>query len=135
MNSKEIRKWAIWLMALLTLGTLFLSIKTLSDESKDLSVNTLMNIDSLKFDAEEWKRKRDYVEDIRPYMVGDLIKNVLVKEMDTTEVINLLGNRMGFGNSLTHYYKLGVYREIESSYLVVSFDRNGKLTKTEIIDM
>lgn len=134
-NNNKIKKWTIRLTFLAVAVSLFLYGKKLSDDWGNFPSHRPLNTDSLKFNSKEWTRQLDYYEEIRPYMIGDLMKNVLVHGMDTLQVKELLGERMGWGDERTYYYKLGAYREIEASYLVVEFDENGKLIKTQITDM
>jgi hypothetical protein len=90
--------------------------------------------DSLKFNSAEWKKDREYYEEIRPYMQKDLMANVLVIGMDSTTVKDLLGETWGPHSRNLWDYKLGVYREIESSYLEIGFDSIGKLKHVNIVD-
>jgi hypothetical protein len=67
-------------------------------------------------------------------MVNDLMTNVLTIGIDTLKIKDLLGEPWNKYGKSRWNYKLGVYREMESSYLVVELDETGKLKSTSIID-
>lgn len=90
--------------------------------------------DSLRFNSIEWKKQREFYEDVRPYMLNDLMANYLKVGMDSAAVKDLLGETWGPQGRQWWDYKLGVYREMESSYLTIDFDDNAKLRGFEVVD-
>jgi hypothetical protein len=132
--TKAAKMWTVRLTILSILVAGFFFIKNELDEFNTYPTGTPLNEDSLKFNSEEWKREREYYEAIRPYMLKDLMTNVLTIGMDSTTVKDLLGENLGPHDSRWWDYRLGVYREMEASYLQIEFDDKGKLKRVEIID-
>lgn len=90
--------------------------------------------DSLKFNSDEWKRHKDDYEVIRPYVLDDLMKNVLKQGMDSIEVKDLIGQPYRRENK-DFYYKIGIFAGMEPTYLVIEFDKNGKISKKYLRDI
>lgn len=126
--------WIVGLAILLILVVGFFFIRNELDAFDRYPTGAPLNEDSLKFNSEEWKKQREYYEEIRPYMLSDLMKNVLVVGMDSTTVKDLLGETWGPHGSRWWVYRIGVYREIEASYLEIEFDDKGKLRRVGIVD-
>lgn len=126
--------WTVRVTILSILVVGFFFVKSELDKFNAYPTETPLNEDSLKFNSEEWKKEREYYEEIRPFMLKDLMTNVLSIGMDSTTVMDLLGETWGPHNSQWWDYRLGVYREMEASYLQIEFDDKGKLKKAEIID-
>src|SRR5688572_5303247 len=115
------KMWTVRLAILLILVVGFFFIKNELGDFDNYPTGTPLNEDSLKFNSEEWKKQREYYEEMRPYMLKDLMTNILVVGMDSTTVKNLLGETWGPHDSRWWDYRLGVYREIEASYLQIEF--------------
>jgi hypothetical protein len=85
----------------------------------------------LKFDKNVWVHfNTKKYENARHYMLSDLKENYLKKGIDSNKVIKLLGrpdSRFGFS------YNLGLYESgFDPSYLIIEFDRYGKLVKLNV---
>ena len=132
--TREAKMWTVRLIILSVLAGGFFFVKNVTDDFASYPTEAPLNEDSLKFNSEEWKKEREYYEEIRPYMLKDLMANVLVVGMDSTTVKNLLGETSGPHDNSLWDYRLGVYRAMEASYLQVEFDDNGKLRKVYVID-
>jgi hypothetical protein len=130
----QTKKWIIGLAILLLFGLMYFFIKMKLNAFDRYPTGGKLNEDSLKFNASDWKNQSGYGGEIRPYMLTDLRKNVLVAGMDSSAVKDLLGETWGPHDRYLWTYRLGVYREIEASYFEIVFDDKGKLKKTEIID-
>ena len=128
------KKWSIALVILSCFAIACIFIKNRLDAFDAYPTGEKVNEDSLKFNAHEWKKQRVYYEDIRPYMLGDLRTTVLVSGMDSVTVKNLLGEARVSYDIHWWEYRLGVYREIEASYLLIEFDDQGKLKQTKVVD-
>ncbi len=128
------KKWGIALAILLCFAIAFIFIKKKNDAFDKYPTGEKVNEDSLKFNSNEWKKQRAYYEDVRPYMLGDLRTNVLVPGMDSVTVKNLLGEVRVSHDIHWWEYRLGIYREIEASYLQIEFDDQGKLKQTKVVD-
>jgi preprotein translocase subunit SecF len=86
----------------------------------------------LKFDKKQWvqQNKVDPFDNNRHYMLSDLKRHHLKKGMDSMTVIKMLGNpERNFGFS----YDLGFYESgFDHSFLILEFDDNGKLIKSDV---
>lgn len=123
--------WIVRSVFILAAIALFLFIK--KEEETSARYTRDLKEDSLKFNSAEWKKKRQYYEDVRPYMLHDLMTNVLVTGMDSTKVKDLLGEPLDHSPRWWSY-KLGVYREVENSFLDIDFDSTGKFKRAHIED-
>jgi hypothetical protein len=126
--------WIVSLTIFIVIVSIYFFIRKELAHFDNYPTGTALNEDSLKFNSEEWKKQREYYEEIRPYMLKDLMTNVLLVGMDSTAIKNLLGETWGPHDSRWWDYRLGVYREIEASYLVIEFDDKGKLKRADIVD-
>lgn len=124
--------WIVRSVFILAAIALFLFIK--KEEETSARYTRDLKEDSLKFNSAEWKKKREYYEEVRPYMLKDLMTNVLVVGMDSTTVKNLLGETRTDQSSRWWTYKLGVYREVENSFLEIEFDSLGNFKRALIED-
>lgn len=126
--------WTVRLTIFSILVAGFFFVKKELDAFNSYPTGTPLNEDSLKFNSEEWKKERDYYEEIRPYMLKDLMVNILRVGTDSSTVKELLGETWGPHDNHLWDYRLGVYREMEASYLQIEFDGKGKVKHIEIID-
>ena len=132
--TRATKTWIVRLTIVLILVAGFLLTRKALNELNSYPTETRLNEDSLKFDSEEWKKERDYYEEIRPYMLKDLMTNILSVGMDSTMVKELLGETWGPHDNRWWDYRLGVYREMEASYLQIEFDDKGKVKQVKIVD-
>ncbi len=100
------------------------------DNDGFISINT----DSLMFNSTEWSRHENDYEVIRPYMLKDLMSNVLLPGIDSLKVKDLIGTPH-WNERDKFYYKIGILGGMEPTYLVIEFDKNGKLTKKYLRDI
>jgi hypothetical protein len=137
---RDTKIWAIRLVILAGIIVVFFFITKEFSDFDNFSTASSLNEDSLKFNSEEWKKERGYYEEIRPYMLNDLMTKVLVAGMDSSTIKSLLGkpelidDTWNTNDNRWWVYRLGVYRTIESSYLQIEFDDKGKLKGTDIVD-
>ena len=125
----------MWIVrAVFLLGIVWIYLFIRRDEELSAQYTRDLKEDSLKFNSAEWKKKREYYEEVRPYMLKDLMTNVLVVGMDSTKVKHLLGKPMEDHSSRYWSYKLGVYREVENSFLDIEFDSTGKFKRAHVED-
>lgn len=132
--TRKMKMWTVRLAVLLVILVGCFLIKNELDNSDAYLEGTPLNEDSLKFNSGEWRREREYYEEIRPYMLKDLMTNVLATGMDSTTVRNLLGETWGPHDGRWWHYRLGIYRDMEASYLEIEFDDKGKLKNVNIVD-
>jgi hypothetical protein len=124
--------WIVRSVFILVAIWLFLFIK--KEEETSARYTRDLKEDSLKFNFADCNKKRQHYEDVRPYMLHDLMTNVLVTGLDSTKVKDLLGETLQDHNALWWSYKLGVYREVENSFLDIEFDSIGKFKRAHIED-
>src|SRR3954463_16261039 len=96
-------KTKIWIAALVFLSIICYLVYSSYDSVEGNFIQP-PNTDSLKFNSGDWKRHKDGYEVIRPYVLGDLMKNVLKKGQDSTEVKDLIGQPY-WNKERTFYYK------------------------------
>lgn len=118
--------WTVVIVIVVLAGGLVLFINSVhfgADTSEE---------DELKFDKELWSKqhKADPYYNNRHYMLSDLKAHHLTKGMDSLAVIKLLGEpERNFGFS----YDLGFYESgFDHSFLILEFDGNGKLIKSDV---
>lgn len=131
------RSVKIWAIIFSVISVVFVGVVLMKKELDNFDsypTGSPLNEDSLKFNSEEWKKERVYYEEIRPYMLKDLTTKILKIGMDSTTVKELLGKTWGVSDSRFWLYRLGVYREMEASYLQIEFEENGKVKSIKIID-
>jgi len=118
--------WTVVIVIVVLAGGLVLFINSVhfgADTSEE---------DKLKFDRKQWvqQSKVDPFDNNRHYMLSDLKHHLLKKGMDSLAVIKLLGEpERNFGFS----YDLGFYESgFDHSFLILEFDDNGKLIKSDV---
>jgi len=127
------QKTIIWIAALIFISALCYIVYFSKDPVDDNFIKP-PNTDSLKFNSDEWKKHKDDYETIRPYVLGDLMRNVLRQGQDSTEVKDLIGQPY-WNERKIFYYKIGIFEGMEPTYLVIEFDENGKLSKKYLRDI
>lgn len=132
--TRSTKIWTVLLAIVLILVAAFFLLKKEIDKFNSYPTGKSLNEDSLKFNSEEWKKERDNYEDIRPYMLKDLMTNILSVGMDSASVKELLGETWRPHDRQWWDYRLGVCREMEASYLQIEFDDKGKIKHVGIID-
>jgi hypothetical protein len=91
--------------------------------------------DSLKFNSVEWKRSVDDVDAVRPYMLGDLRKNILKAGMKRSDIESLLGETLPWNNhGKLLYYRVGIFEGMEPTYLVIELDENDRFKTSSLHD-
>jgi hypothetical protein len=126
----------IWLAGLtIFLIGAFLFLMTLGPEPSEQSTNPLHQDDSLKFNSTQWKDSVDYVEAVRPYMLDDLRRNVLVIGMERKDIESLLGESLPRDKEGKYlYYRIGIFEGMEPTYLVIELDDNDRFKTSSLHD-
>lgn len=96
-----------------------------------------------KFDAEKWKIKSNEITyTYRSEMIDDLIENVQLKGLNPDQIINLLGEPDSVDDEIYLVFYYTIEEEygfdidpIYLKYLVISFDKDGKVKGVEVTEI
>jgi hypothetical protein len=89
----------------------------------------------LKFNSIEWKKSQDNVDAVRPFMLGDVRKNILKTGMTRSSIETLLGKSLPWSEDGRRlFYRIGIFGGMEPTYLVIELDENGKFTTSQLHD-
>ena len=121
-------KWLLWfagivlLVVIVSSAYVYICLNSSYDESEE---------DQQKFNKAKWRKSaNELVENDRHYMLTDLKENYLKLSTDSINIKKTLGEPDSRG--LGFAYNLGLCKpSIDPTFLILTFDKNGKLIKID----